>query len=123
MDVADSALSPLLAAIGRAVLEKVLLLDIAPRLAVRDASLTRKERLPAGPLVAELTRLGLDDALAARVSRVIRRRNDVIHDPFGDDVLAKALASGNVAEAVRSVNACERFSALRQSSSHRRCSA
>jgi hypothetical protein len=39
------------------------------------------------------------------VSRVIRRRNDLIHDPFGDEALAKALASGNVAEAVRSVNA------------------
>jgi hypothetical protein len=96
LDAIDPAISPLLEAIGRAVLgaaalERVLLVDIAQRRARNDGlgdelreQLARLETKPAGTLLATLRRLGMTADLATRTEDVVRRRNRLVHH-FLDD--------------------------------------
>lgn len=78
-----------------AVLEKVLLVDIAQRQVDRDGwtqrlghELADLERRPAGRLLGTLEALGIPSDLAGRIQGVIDRRNRLVHHLMEDaDVL------------------------------------
>jgi hypothetical protein len=112
--------SPLLLAIGRAVLgvaglEKMLLAEIARLLVERHGGgdearreraskeLARLERLPAGQLLAELRGLELARELDERIGDVIERRNWLVHHLVEDPVIAKAVAGEEIEPAVEQV--------------------
>lgn len=106
LDPMDEALAPLAQAIGRAVigaaaLEKILLVDIANRVAEADGirqglerDLRELERRPAGKLLDKLRELGLDAALAARVLAAITRRNRLIHHYMEEPKVMVAFTTG-----------------------------
>jgi hypothetical protein len=106
LDPLDEALAPLAQSIGRAVIgavapEKVLVVDIANRVAQRDGlrqglerELGELERRPGGKVLEKLKELGLDDALAARVLAAIVRRNRLIHHYMEDPKVMLAFMTG-----------------------------
>jgi hypothetical protein len=116
----DGEATPLLLAIGRAVLgvaglEKMLLAELARLLVERHAGadevtsrrvgeeLARLERLPAGQLLAELRGLQLAPELDERIGDVIERRNWLVHHIVEDPAIAKAVAGGEIEPAVKQV--------------------
>lgn len=117
----DEEGAPLSVAIGRAVvgaaaLEAALTLEAARLLHAEHArsgddtdstlpkELSRLDKLPAGELLKRLRKLGLPGELDKRIDDVIRRRNDLVHRPFEDPELARAVAGrGNVNDVVKRI--------------------
>jgi uncharacterized protein YutE (UPF0331/DUF86 family) len=102
----DPAFKPLAQAIGRAILgaamvEKILLLDIAQRLANSEGmtedlldELKHRERHSAGKLLERLKELGVDPELAARIDAMIGLRNNLVHHFMEDPDVLEAFFDG-----------------------------
>jgi predicted RNase H-like nuclease len=118
LDPIDEQLTPLVQAIGRAVLgaaalEKILLVDFlhiyGRKHGLRgelEQELSELERKPAGKLLERLRGLGLENDLAARIESVIHRRNELIHHFMEDpDVLSAFQTGDGVGRLVDRVNA------------------
>jgi hypothetical protein len=111
-DPIDPKLLPLMQSLGRAVLgaavlEKILLVDIARRhteqegLSERLAQLmTELEPRPAGDLLQVLRRLGLREELAERIRALIRRRNYLVHRFTQDPEVMAAFITGSGLETI-----------------------
>jgi hypothetical protein len=102
----DERIAPLLHSIGRtvftaALLEKLLLADIAQRAAgatgiTRElgAEIAKLERRSAGVLVGRLRELGIAPEVAERLEKVLRQRNDIVHHLLEDPAAVVAIATG-----------------------------